>query len=168
MSLSEDEQHRVGEIESLTAAADPRFARRLDRSAAAATAAASGRCGGVARTHQRRWYRLRRRPVSVAGRRARQHPLSQFFVLQLLCVEIHHSARRHRVADDDIEYAYDHATVWVELGDDPLRYLMVGPDRSGNMLELVVIRTVELDELVIHAMALRRSTEREVFGRESR
>src|SRR5690349_23648459 len=78
MSLSEDEQHRVGEIESLTAAADPRFARRLDLSTAAATAAASGRCGGVARTHQRRWYRLRRRPVSVAGRRARQHPLSKF------------------------------------------------------------------------------------------
>ena len=55
MSLSEDEQHRVGEIESLPAAADPRFARRLDLSTAAATAAASGRCGGVARTHQRRW-----------------------------------------------------------------------------------------------------------------
>jgi hypothetical protein len=48
-------------------------------------------------------------------------------------VEIQRSARRHRVADDDIEHAYDHATVWVELGDDPLRYLMVGPDRSGNI-----------------------------------
>jgi hypothetical protein len=36
------------------------------------------------------------------------------------------------------------------------------------MLELVVIRTRELVELVIHAMALRRSTERELFGRESR
>lgn len=106
--------------------------------------------------------RIGRGPASQAA------PAQQVFVLHLLRVEIHHSARRHRVADDDIEHAYDHATVWVELGDDPLRYLMVGPDRSGNMLELVVIRTVELDELVIHAMALRRSTEREVFGRESR
>jgi hypothetical protein len=83
-------------------------------------------------------------------------------------VEIHHSARRHQVADEDIEHAYEHATIWVELGDDPMRYLVVGPDRSGSMLELVVIRTRELVELVIHAMALRRSTERELFGRESR
>lgn len=83
-------------------------------------------------------------------------------------MEIHRSARRHRVADEDIEHAYEHATVWVELGDDPLRYLLVGPDRSGHMLELVVIHTAEFVELVIHAMALRRSTERELFGRESR
>ena len=83
-------------------------------------------------------------------------------------MEIHHSARRHQVTDEDIEHAYEHATLWVELGDDPMRYLVIGPDRSGNMLELVVIRTAELVELVIHAMALRRSTERELFGRESR
>ena len=83
-------------------------------------------------------------------------------------MEIHRAARRHRVADEDIEHAYEHATVWVELGDDPLRYLLVGPDRSGHVLELVVIPTAELVELVIHAMALRRSTERELFGRESR
>jgi hypothetical protein len=82
----------------------------------------------------------------------------------LIACEVHRSARRHRVADEDIE----HATVWVELGDDPLRYLLVGPDRSGHVLELVVIHTAELVELVIHAMALRRSTERELFGRESR
>lgn len=54
------------------------------------------------------------------------------------------------------------------LGDDPLRYLVVGPDRSGNLLELAVIQTAERIELVIHAMALRRSTERELFGREQR
>lgn len=64
--------------------------------------------------------------------------------------------------------AYDHAAVWVGLGDDPIRYLVVGPDRSGNLLELIVIHTAELVELVIHAMALWRSTERELFGWESR
>jgi hypothetical protein len=42
---------------------------------------------------------------------------------------------------------------------------VVGPDRSGNLLELVVIE-VRAAALVIHAMALRRSTEREVFGGE--
>lgn len=83
-------------------------------------------------------------------------------------MEIHHSARRHRIADEDIEHAHERAVTWAELGDDPLRYLVVGPDRSGNLLELVVIQTAERVELVIHAMALRRSTERELFGREQR
>ena len=53
------------------------------------------------------------------------------------------------------------------VGDDPPRYLVVGPDRFGNLLELVVIAVRET-ELVIHAMALRRSTERELFGGEGR
>lgn len=96
------------------------------------------------------------------------NPRHRFFVVHLLRVEIHRSARRHLVADGDIEHAYEHATVWVELGEDPMRYLMAGPDRSGNILELVVIRTAEHVELVIHAMAMRRSTERELFGRKSR
>lgn len=52
-------------------------------------------------------------------------------------------------------------------GDDPPRYLVAGPDRSGNLLELVVIEVRET-ALVIHAMALRPSTERELFGGEGR
>lgn len=83
-------------------------------------------------------------------------------VLHLFCVEIHRSARRHGVLDEDIEHAYEHAVEWVELGDDPQRYLVVGPARAGNLLELVVMEA-EPDELVIHAMALRRSTEKELF-----
>lgn len=55
--------------------------------------------------------------------------------------------------------------MWVELGDDPPRYLVVGPDRSANLLELVVIGT-DVSDFVIHAMALRRSTQRELFGGE--
>ncbi len=52
---------------------------------------------------------------------------------------------------------------WVELGDDPPRYLVAGADRTGNLLELVVL-AVEDDVLVIHAMTLRRSTREELFG----
>lgn len=78
-------------------------------------------------------------------------------------MEIHRSARRHGVADDDIENGYRHAVSWVELGDDPARYLVVGPDQAGNLLEPVVVDTRD-GELVIHAMALRRSTQRELFG----
>ena len=78
-------------------------------------------------------------------------------------MEIHQSARRHQVPDEDISYAHEHPLAWLELGDDPLRYLVAGTDRSGNLLELVVL-SVEDDQLVIHAMALRRSTRRELFG----
>jgi hypothetical protein len=64
-------------------------------------------------------------------------------------VDISGSARRHHVSDVDIVHAYEHAVTWVELGDDPPRYLVVGPDRSGNLLELVVIE-VRATALVIH------------------
>lgn len=80
-------------------------------------------------------------------------------------MEVHRSARRHGVTDEDIEHAWDHSVAWAELGDDPPRYLVVGPDRSGNLLELVVLHT-QGDELVIHAMALRRGTQRELLGGE--
>lgn len=81
-------------------------------------------------------------------------------------MDVHRSARRHGVADDDIDHAYRHPVAWVELGDDPPRCLVVGPARSGNLLELVVIETDASELLVIHAMALRPSTQRELFGGE--
>lgn len=86
-------------------------------------------------------------------------------VLHLFYVEIHQSASRHQIPDDDIRHAYEHAIAWVEIGEDPLRYLVAGGDRAGNLQELVVIEIGD-DVLVIHAMALRRSTQREMFGGE--
>lgn len=85
------------------------------------------------------------------------------FVLRLLRVEIHRSARRHQILDADIEHAYAHTVAWAELGDDPPRYLVAGADRAGNLLELVAM---EVDDgvLIIHAMRLRRSTRAELFG----
>jgi hypothetical protein len=47
-------------------------------------------------------------------------------------------------------HAIDH-----DLGEDPDRWLVIGPDRSTNLLELVVLATAEGDELIIHAMPLR-------------
>ena len=72
-------------------------------------------------------------------------------------MEIHGSARRHGVDDDDIRHAVDRALLVVDVDpdDDPPRALHIGPDRAGNVLELIVL---ELDEdrlLVIHAMPLR-------------
>ena len=74
------------------------------------------------------------------------------FVLQYCCVEVHGSARRHGVADDDILHAVEHSMLVDDVGEDPDRWLVIGPDRDGNLLEVVVLITAEGDELIIHAM----------------
>jgi hypothetical protein len=81
-------------------------------------------------------------------------------------VEVHRSARRHGVSDEDMAHALEHALAWVEVGDDPTRYLLGGPNRAGNLLELVVIEPDAGVVLVIHAMPLRAVTRRELFGTE--
>jgi hypothetical protein len=70
-------------------------------------------------------------------------------------VEIHPSARRHGIADDDMLHAIDQSLVVDDLGEDPDRWLVIGPDQAANLLELVVLVTAEGDELIIHAMPLR-------------
>jgi uncharacterized DUF497 family protein len=70
-------------------------------------------------------------------------------------VEIHPAARKHGVADEDIDHAIDHAIVIEDAGEDPDRWLVIGPDRAANLLEVVVMTTVEGTQLAIHAMALR-------------
>jgi hypothetical protein len=52
-------------------------------------------------------------------------------------------------------HAIDHCLVVDDLAEDPDRWLVIGPDRSGNLLELVVLVTAEGDELIIHAMPSR-------------
>ena len=42
-----------------------------------------------------------------------------------------------------------------DLGQDPDRWLIVGPDRSANLLEVIVLITEEGSEMIIHAMPLR-------------
>lgn len=72
-----------------------------------------------------------------------------------MALEIHSAAGRHGVADDDIVHALAHALAFEDLGEDPDRWLVIGPDRAANLLELVVLVSAEGDELVIHAMPLR-------------
>lgn len=70
-------------------------------------------------------------------------------------MEIHQSARRHGIADDDMLHAIGHSIAVEDLSEDPDRWLVIGPDRSANLLELAVLVTAEGDEIVIHAMPLR-------------
>jgi hypothetical protein len=68
---------------------------------------------------------------------------------------VHESARRHGVADEDMLHAITNSVAVEDIGEDPDRWLVVGPDRSGNLLEVVVLIPSEGDEIVIHAMPLR-------------
>lgn len=42
-----------------------------------------------------------------------------------------------------------------DAGEDPDRWLVIAPDRAGNLLEVVVLMTVEGTQLAIHAMPMR-------------
>lgn len=64
------------------------------------------------------------------------------------------SAFRHGIAAVDIQHALRHAAVVDEIGEDPTRYLVLGPDRAGNLLELVVLDRLQ-GPAVIHAMPMR-------------
>lgn len=55
-------------------------------------------------------------------------------------VEIHRSARKHGVTDGDILHAASQFLVAYPLGEEdegPRRELRLGPDRAGNLLEVV-------------------------------
>lgn len=67
-------------------------------------------------------------------------------------VEILASARRHGISDDDIRHAVENS---VAGGVDEDGFLMlVGPDQSGNILEVGIVVTVDI-EYAIHAMRAR-------------
>jgi hypothetical protein len=68
-------------------------------------------------------------------------------------VEIHPSARKHGIADDDIEHAVTHAMAIDHIDDDTRLYL--GPARNAALLEVVTIMRVQGAELAIHAMRMR-------------
>lgn len=72
-------------------------------------------------------------------------------------MEIHDSARRHGIDDETIQHVVDHAIVVVDVEehDDPPKLLVIGPDRAGNLLEVVVLELADERLLAIHAMPLR-------------
>ncbi len=52
-------------------------------------------------------------------------------------MEVHPSARKHGIADEDIKHAAAHAMTIDQQDDDTRLYL--GPARSGDILEVVTI-----------------------------
>ena len=68
-------------------------------------------------------------------------------------MEIHPSARKHGIADADIEHAMGQALAIDDQDDDTRLYL--GPARSADLLEVVTIVRDDGSELAIHAMKMR-------------
>ena len=77
-------------------------------------------------------------------------------------MEIHPSARRHGIADEDIEHATKHAMAIDEQDDDTRLYL--GPSRAAELLEVVTIVRDDGSELAIHAMRMRAKYQRLLPG----
>ncbi len=70
-------------------------------------------------------------------------------------MEILDTARKHGVDDEDMLHAINHALAVEDAGEDPDRWLLLGPDTAGNLLEVVVMITIEGTQFVIHAMSMR-------------
>jgi len=68
-------------------------------------------------------------------------------------VEIQPSARKHGIADEDIDHAMSHALAIDDQADDTR--LDLGPAPSADLLEVATVVRDDGSELVIHAMKLR-------------
>lgn len=71
-------------------------------------------------------------------------------------MRIHNSALKHQIPKADIEHAWANAVSFFDIDpdNDPPKSLAIGPDRAGNLLELLYLQ-LEDDDLVIHTMPLR-------------
>jgi hypothetical protein len=61
------------------------------------------------------------------------------------------SARKHGVPDDDIFHAYRHPSRVLQLDD---LVMLIGPSRTGQLLEIGVSRADGID-FIVHAMPAR-------------
>ena len=77
-------------------------------------------------------------------------------------VEIHPSARKHRIADEDIEYAVMNAIAIDDQDDDTRLY--IGAARNAELLEVVTIVRDDGSEMAIHAMTMRPKYQRLLGG----
>jgi hypothetical protein len=84
------------------------------------------------------------------------------FRITILGVDIHPSARKHGIADADIEHATTHAMT-IEDQDDNTR-LYLGAARDATLLEVVTIVRDDGSELAIHAMTMRSRYQRLLPG----
>jgi hypothetical protein len=81
------------------------------------------------------------------------------FRITIQGTEVLRSALRHAIVAEEIHHAVHHSPVVEEVGEDPTRYLVLGADRAGRLLELVVLDRPQ-GPAVIHAMNMRAKYQR--------
>ena len=80
-------------------------------------------------------------------------------------VSINSSARRHGIPDGDILHAITHAMFSDDIDPEPpVRRLHLGPDRAGNMLEVVTLHFDDGGVLAFHAMRMTKQYRRLLEG----
>jgi len=77
-----------------------------------------------------------------------------FAIRYCYALDVYASARRHGIADKDIEHVVQHALIAAE--DEEGKVLYLGPDRAGNLIEVVSVIREDGSVLIIHAMPMRR------------
>ncbi len=72
-------------------------------------------------------------------------------------MEVRRSAHRHGISNEDVRHAIEHALVVADMDPqaDPPRVLVIGPNKVGNPIEIVMLELADDRRLVIHAMKLR-------------
>jgi len=95
--------------------------------------------------------------TSRAPRVGTQGSIYHYYVLRYCDVEIYRTARKHGIDNAAIRYAVDLTLVLVDLDpdSDPPKVLAIGPDRAGNLLEVIWLELADDADLVIHTMRLR-------------
>ena len=88
---------------------------------------------------------------------SRPRNFADSFVLRYTELEIHETALKHGISELDIHHATDQVVQIFEYLDewDRPRILMIGPDRSGNLLELIATIYSDQTMRIFHAMKLR-------------
>jgi len=66
------------------------------------------------------------------------------------------SAHKHGILDTDIEFVFDNAINSVILEEFPLKIMLFGFDTTGRVLEIGYFVNECGDEIIIHAMKLRK------------
>lgn len=71
-------------------------------------------------------------------------------------MEFARSAFKHGISREAIEHGVAHALTTIDLDPDadPPKVLTIGPDPSGNLLEIIWVEFADV-EVVIHAIPLR-------------
>lgn len=74
----------------------------------------------------------------------------------MVAVRILRSALKHGCTSADIAHAIGTAVSRRLVAEDPDRWFYVGADRAARLLEIVTVEVDDGEEIVIHAMKLRR------------